>query len=182
MTNFKYAKKDKLITSQVFKNMLKSAEKAWVKSLLVYLYLYGVRITEAIRINLEDLTIESFNNVEYLIANSPTLKNRKVHNRRIYMPLNTVYLPILLGYMDGHKGGRLWPYSRVWAWKHVTALNPEVSPHVFRHNRLTRFAQDEATAFQIQSFAGHSDLRPASSYIQTSGVITRKLVEGRIIR
>jgi len=132
----------------------------------------------------EDLTIEELDGVEYLIANSPTAKNLKVHSRRLYIPLGTDHLDIILSYLDSpgsdlrrFKGNRIWPYSRGWAWKRITDLNKNISPHIFRHNRLTRLAQNEATAFQIQSFAGHSDLRPASAYIQISGVMTLRMAQ-----
>lgn len=178
MTNFKdKTKKDVLITPQVFSDMLRGSDTPWVRSLLVYLYLFGVRITEAVRLNRSDLVIEALDGVEYLVSNSPTVKNRKVHSRRLYIPLDAPHMDILLSYMRVQGDERMWRYSRGWAWKKVTDLNEDISPHIFRHNRLTRLAQNEATAFQIQSFAGHSDLRPASAYIQISGVMTLRMVE-----
>ncbi|GAG62044.1 unnamed protein product, partial [marine sediment metagenome] len=104
---------DVLITPSVFDGMLRSSDRPWVRSLLVYLYLYGVRIIEAVKTMREDLTIEELDGVEYLIANSPTAKNLRVHSRRLYMPLDTIHLDTLLTYMDAHRGGRMWPYSRI---------------------------------------------------------------------
>jgi integrase len=48
----------------------------------------------------------------------------------------------------------------------LKALNPNLSPHAFRHSRLQDLADRGTTPWELRDWAGWRDTRPAETYVQ----------------
>jgi len=59
----------------------------------------------------------------------------------------------------------------------IKKLNPKVSPHVFRHTRLTKLALRGATGPDLMDWAGWTDIRPAAKYLHAAGKLAEKFAD-----
>lgn len=143
-------------------------EKVWVNALIICLFYYGLRISECL--SLEKRNFKLFKNKktnrEYVQLRSPTLKNKKTKHRVLYAPMDQPYVSLLYAYVRESPSARVWNYSRQWARVQIQKLMPQVSPHCFRHSLLNSLAQEGLNEFSLESWAGWSDARPASRYVQ----------------
>lgn len=172
---YKTANKFRTINRNDVETWLSTKSENWVKALMIFLYLYGVRIGEALQIKREDLYIQE----DYLFLITPvsTLeKNPDPYPRRLPISVRSPGAPYLLAYLEAlDPDDLLFPYSRSYSWKMIHRIDPELSPHVFRHNRATEFSLQDATDSELQAWLGHSDPRQASTYRHRSGVLSEKL-------
>lgn len=143
-------------------------ENPWVNALIICLYYYGLRISEALALNPRDFKLfkHKKSGREYLQVRSPTLKNRTNKSRTLYVPLDQPYIQQLYEYVRSVHSPRVFDYSRQWARVRIQKLLPFVSPHVFRHNILNDMAQQGLNEFSLEGWAGWSDARPAKNYVQ----------------
>lgn len=175
MPTYKTANKFKMINRDDVSNWLSTEAEPWVKALMIFLYLYGVRIGEALRIVRGDLYVQD--DYLFLIAPETALeKNRDPYPRRLPVSVKSPGVPALLEYLETKDPeDLLFPISRSHAWTKIKEIDLELSPHVFRHNRATEFALQDASDTEIQVWLGHSDTRSASKYRHRSGIISEKL-------
>ena len=175
MPEYKYANKYKVLKKNDVETWLSLDEPRWVKALLIFLYLYGVRIGEALMIKREDL----YELDEYLYLMPPEtalLKNQDPYPRHLPLSIKAPGMSYLRKYQeDLEPQDLLFPYSDSYCWKRIHRVDPELSAHVFRHNRLTEFFLQDATEVEVQVWAGHSDTRQASNYRHRSGILSEKL-------
>ena len=61
------------------------------------------------------------------------------------------------------------------AWFKIKQVAKDVSPHLFRHDRLMKLAIRGATEAQLMDWAGWTDARPAGSYIRATGRLAAEL-------
>lgn len=66
-------------------------------------------------------------------------------------------------------GCRIWPRSRARAWQVIKGAKSDMSPHIFRHDRLSKLSLAGADGTALMEWAGWSDLRPAANYLHTAG-------------
>lgn len=173
MPNYTKAKPEKPISQEEIKRLIDSTDNHEIRSLIIYLWIYGVRVSEALSVTVEDFWVQD----NMLYVKSHTLKNPNIDYRVLPAPLDTPFINILRGYLSLVKTGKVWPRSRQYAWQKLHDIDPEYCPHRFRHNRLQRLADgpdkdDEkgASAFEIRDFAGHSSTKPAESYVRRVSV------------
>lgn len=175
MPEYKTANKYKSINRDDVSNWLNSDVPPWVKAILIFLYLYGIRIGEALQIKKTDLYVQD----EFLFLIAPMIaleKSQDPYPRRLPVKLSSPGVPYLLEYLEKlDPDDLLFPYSRSWIWTWIHRVDPELSPHVFRHNRLTEFFIQDATEVEVQVWAGHSDTRMSAKYRHKSGVFTERL-------
>jgi len=184
MPNYIHADPKRRITREDLDTMVYSDADAWVKTLTVFLFYFGARISEALAMKATDFSIYKVDGKEYLEVYCPTLKKHKKKGeenpkppepRRLYAPIETAYIKPLVDYVKKTSRPRVWPYTRQYARIKIQRVLPKTSPHCFRHNRLDNFAQRGESPFSLQSWAGWSDTRPARSYVQA--VDTRKMAD-----
>jgi len=181
MPEYKTANKYKTINRNDVKSWIQAEAKPWVKALMIFLYFYGLRISEALRIERQDLyTQEGY---LWLIApETALLKNQDPYPRRLPIKLDSPGMEYLLEYLENlDPDERLFPYSRVWAWASINKIDTELSPHVFRHNRATEFFLQDASEVEVQAWLGHSDTRQSSKYRHKSGIHTERLGKKTVI-
>ena len=144
------------------------------KAMLEFAYATGMRVTEIISLNLEDVNFE-----EAYVSCKTGTKQRNI-------PLGTMSLKALKDYVedarpyliknDGVKslfvninGKRL---TRQGFWKIVkyykeqAHITKEITPHVLRHSFATHLLQNGADLKAIQTMLGHSDISSTQVYMQ----------------
>jgi integrase len=175
MPKYIYANKYKPINRNDVKSWLESEVPDWVKALMIFLYFYGVRIGEALKVKAGDLYIHE--GYLYLETREEDLeKSKDPHPRRLPVSLDSPGMDFLLGYLeDLDEDDYLCTYSSVWCWVMMRRVDPEISSHVFRHNRATEFSLQDGKEIEIQNWLGHSDPRATQKYLHGSGIHTERL-------
>jgi len=163
--------------------MLGRMDKQWIRSLTVFLYLVGCRISEALALRRRDFWMDE----GQLVVKVPILKKRQKEQTAygpsahlMHIGLGSPFMKdVLLPYLDGIKDpdARVWTYGRTWSWHNIKKANPNISPHIFRHSRLTQLALLGADDLTLQDWAGWADTRPASSYVHAAGRLARKFAD-----
>ena len=136
--------------------------------------LHGMRVTEIISLNIDDVNLEE----GYVICKSG--------NRQRVIPLGSMSLKALKQYIDEARGiliksddekalfvningGRL---TRQGFWKIIkfykeqAHITKDITPHVLRHSFATHLLQNGADLKAIQTMLGHSDISSTQVYMQ----------------
>lgn len=144
------------------------------KAMLEFAYATGMRVTEIISLNLEDVNLDE----GYVICKSAS-KQRNI-------PLGTMSLNALKEYVEEARdilvktesekalfvnvnGTRL---TRQGFWKIIkyykeqAHITKDITPHVLRHSFATHLLQNGADLKAIQTMLGHSDISSTQVYMQ----------------
>jgi len=144
------------------------------KAMLEFAYATGMRVTEIISLNIEDVNLEE----GYVVCNNAG-KQRNI-------PLGTLSLKALKEYIDEARniliktedekalfvninGTRL---TRQGFWKIIkyykeqAHITKDITPHVLRHSFATHLLQNGADLKAIQTMLGHSDISSTQVYMQ----------------
>jgi len=182
MPKYKF-KRTEITTEEEVRDMIQRAKEPWLKAIIAFLYVFGCRISEAIKIRRKDVWIEG----NYLVARIGVLKRKKEKRgpyvnipHLLHVNLNSPFVhDILLPYINSieDRNERLFPRTRQLVWLRLKELNQLISPHVFRHDRLMKLALKGASEAQLMDWAGWSDPRPAQHYIRATGRLARQLAD-----
>ncbi len=144
------------------------------KAMLEFAYATGMRVTEIISLNVEDVNLEE----GYVIC--------KNGNKQRNIPLGTMSLKALKEYIEEARdilvktasepalfvninGTRL---TRQGFWKIIkfykeqAHITKDITPHVLRHSFATHLLQNGADLKAIQMMLGHSDISSTQVYMQ----------------
>ncbi len=144
------------------------------KAMLEFAYATGMRVTEIISLNIEDINFE-----EAYVSCKTGVKQRNI-------PLGTMSLKALKEYVNEARpylikdenvkslfvninGKRL---TRQGFWKIVkyykeqAHITKDITPHVLRHSFATHLLQNGADLKAIQTMLGHSDISSTQVYMQ----------------
>ena len=144
------------------------------KAMLEFAYATGMRVTEIISLNIDDVNLEE----GYVTC--------KTGNKQRTIPLGTMSLNALKEYVDDARdvliknddekalfvnvnGGRL---TRQGFWKIIKYykeqehITKDITPHVLRHSFATHLLQNGADLKAIQTMLGHSDISSTQVYMQ----------------
>ena len=144
------------------------------KAMLEFAYATGMRVTEIISLNIEDVNLEE---------GFVTCKNA---NKERNIPLGTMSLKALREYIEDARdiliknenekalfvninGTRL---TRQGFWKIIkyykeqAHISKDITPHVLRHSFATHLLQNGADIKAIQAMLGHSDISSTQVYMQ----------------
>ena len=144
------------------------------KAMLEFAYATGMRVTEIISLNLEDVNFEE----GYV--------NCKVGVKQRNIPLGSMSLKALKEYVNdarpflikdesvkslfvninGKKLTRQGFWKIVKYYKEQAHITKEITPHVLRHSFATHLLQNGADLKAIQSMLGHSDISSTQVYMQ----------------
>lgn len=175
MPKYKFKRRTYLSKAEVA-SMIYNAYEAWLKSLIAFLYLYGVRISEALNLVSGDFTLED----GYLAVKIGILKRQTDMGpiepmHKLKVSVDAPFLPLVRDYVLNKKvDQKVWKVHRGHVWRKIKQLNPKCSPHFFRHSRLFHLAELGATEADLMDWAGWSDPRPAGKYIQPTGKLASK--------
>ena len=144
------------------------------KAMLEFAYATGMRVTEIISLNIDDVNLEE----GFVICRSG--------NKQRNIPLGTMSLKALKEYINDARGiliknedekalfvningGRL---TRQGFWKIIkyykeqAHITKDITPHVLRHSFATHLLQNGADLKAIQTMLGHSDISSTQVYMQ----------------
>lgn len=144
------------------------------KAMLEFAYATGMRATEIISLNIDDVNLEE----GYVTC--------KTGNKQRTIPLGTMSLNALKEYVEDARdvliknddekalfvnvnGGRL---TRQGFWKIIkyykeqAHITKDITPHVLRHSFATHLLQNGADLKAIQTMLGHSDISSTQVYMQ----------------
>lgn len=144
------------------------------KAMLEFAYATGMRVTEIISLNIDDVNIEE----GYVVCRNG--------NKQRSIPLGTMSLKALKEYIEEARdillksedekalfvninGTRL---TRQGFWKIIkfykeqAHITKDITPHVLRHSFATHLLQNGADLKAIQSMLGHSDISSTQVYMQ----------------
>lgn len=144
------------------------------KAMLEFAYATGMRVTEIISLNIDDVNLEE----AYVICKSG--------NKQRIIPLGSMCLKALKEYIEEARdiliksdeekalfvnvnGGRL---TRQGFWKIIkyykeqAHITKDITPHVLRHSFATHLIQNGADLKAIQTMLGHSDISSTQVYMQ----------------
>ena len=144
------------------------------KAMLEIAYATGMRVTEIISLDIEDVNIEE----SYVTCNTGSKKRS--------IPLGSISLQSLVDYMEKARpilikdendkalfvninGKRL---TRQGFWKIVkyykeqAHISKEITPHILRHSFATHLLRNGADLKSIQTMLGHSDISSTQVYMQ----------------
>ena len=112
------------------------------KAMLEFAYATGMRVTEIISLNIEDVNLKD------------GLVTCKAGSRQRNIPLGSLSLKALADYIEN---------SRPILIKDETK---DITPHVLRHSFATHLLQNGADLKSIQTMLGHSDISSTQVYMQ----------------
>ncbi len=144
------------------------------KAMLEFAYATGMRVTEIISLNIDDVNLEE----GYVTCTNG--------NKQRTIPLGTMALNALKEYVEDARdilikdenqkalfvnvnGGRL---TRQGFWKIIkyykeqAHITKDITPHVLRHSFATHLLQNGADLKAIQTMLGHSDISSTQVYMQ----------------
>ena len=144
------------------------------KAMLEFAYATGMRVTEIINLNIEDVNLEG----EYVIC--------RVGSKQRNIPLGSLSLKALKEYIDearpilirnekekalfvnvnGQRLTRQGFWKIVKYYKEQAHITKDITPHVLRHSFATHLLQNGADLKAIQTMLGHSDISSTQVYVQ----------------
>lgn len=144
------------------------------KAMLEFAYATGMRVTEIISLNIEDVNLEEgyvlcrFGSKQRNIPlGSLSLKALKeyIEESRPYLirdeSVNALFVNI-----NGKRLTRQGFWKIVKYYKEQAHINKEITPHVLRHSFATHLLQNGADLKAIQTMLGHSDISSTQVYMQ----------------
>ena len=144
------------------------------KAMLEFAYATGMRVTEIISLNIEDVKLEE----GYVVC--------KTGSKQRNIPLGTLSLKALKEYVEearpvlirdesikalfvnvnGQRLTRQGFWKIVKYYKEQAHITKEITPHVLRHSFATHLLQNGAELKAIQTMLGHSDISSTQVYMQ----------------
>ena len=144
------------------------------KAMLEFAYATGMRVTEIISLNVEDINLES---------GYATCKNGKKERT---VPIGELSLKALEDYMlnarqtmikddneqalfvnvNGQRLTRQGFWKIIKYYKEQAHIDKDITPHVLRHSFATHLLQNGADLKSIQTMLGHSDILSTQIYMQ----------------
>ena len=144
------------------------------KAMLEFAYATGMRVTEIISLNIDDVNLEE----GYVICNNS--------NKQRNIPLGTMSLKALKEYIQEARGilikredekalfvninGTRLTRQGFWKiikyYKEQAHITKDITPHVLRHSFATHLLQNGADLKAIQTMLGHSDISSTQVYMQ----------------
>ena len=144
------------------------------KAMLEFAYATGMRVTEIISLNVEDINLET---------GYATCRNGKKERT---VPIGNMSLKALKDYMlnardtiikdenekalfvnlNGQRLTRQGFWKIIKYYKEQAHIDKEITPHVLRHSFATHLLQNGADLKSIQTMLGHSDILSTQVYMQ----------------
>jgi len=179
MGKYKFSRDELTIPLEEIKRTIKAQSRPWMRSLIGFLYIYGARISEALKVRVKDVEFDREKKLVGVYIQVALKGEKKTVGpftsdpHVVWAPLDTTFMPLFLDRVKvKSKGGmpktRLWPYTRQAAWYHINKVNPRLSPHTFRHSRLQHLADQGLSIYDLRDFAGWTDTRQAETYVKRS--------------
>ena len=141
---------------------IQSMENPQHRMMAVFLWMSGVRITEAISLQKKDIDFQNY------VMTVRWLKSRKYGHRIV--PLHPHLRDLLQVFTAAMKAEeRLFPISRQRAWQLIEA-HFKGNPHMFRHSFAVNWLRCGGSINTLCQVLGHSDIRTTMVYLQLAPI------------
>lgn len=146
----------KYMDYDLFKDKLQNVSNNRDRMLILFLFMTGVRISEALSITRKDVDLVND------VINLKWLKNRKYNYRNI--PIHNKLKEILVFYIAGlNSDEKLFPITRQRA-EQITKLWLGCSPHKLRHSFAVHYLRKGGELFDLHLLLGHSKIQTTMEY------------------
>ena len=144
------------------------------KAMLEFAYATGMRVTEIISLNLNDLNLDegyvvcrSKNKSRNIPLGSMSIKALKeyIDEARTYLIKNDEEEALFVN-VNGTRLTRQGFWKIVKYYKEQAHITKDITPHVLRHSFATHLLQNGADLKAIQTMLGHSDISSTQVYMQ----------------
>lgn len=144
------------------------------KAMLEFAYATGMRVTEMISLNMEDVKLDEGyvvcrgrNKIRNIPLGSMSLKALKeyVEDARPYLIRNETEEALFVN-VNGTRLTRQGFWKIVKYYKEQAHIEKDITPHVLRHSFATHLLQNGADLKAIQTMLGHSDISSTQVYMQ----------------
>lgn len=160
-----------LLLSQPNTNDLKGIRD---KAMLEFAYATGMRVSEIINLNLEDINLEN----SYVLCNqgynkrvvplgeiSKEALKTYIEDARPYMLKNLDEKQLFVNVM-GNRLTRQGFWKIIKYYKEQAHIAKDITPHVLRHSFATHLLENGADMRAVQSMLGHADISSTQVYLQ----------------
>ena len=144
------------------------------KAMLEFAYATGMRVTEIISLNIDDVNIE-----EGYVSCKNTNRQRNIPLGKISLNALEEYInnarPVLIKNendkalfvnINGNRLTRQGFWKIIKFYKEQAHITKDITPHVLRHSFATHLLQNGADLKAIQTMLGHSDISSTQVYMQ----------------
>lgn len=159
-------------------NRVSSPEHALkYQSIICFLYLSGVRISEALSLKRSDFWTDSkYLNIRVPLSKTGARKQNSLKIERIlFFPLDLdeikFFLAFIIRYIEAKNdeaGSLIWRLNRRTVYKFLQTLEIKVYPHLFRHTRASIFAEKNVTNSQARAWFGWAKSDMFDRYVHVS--------------
>ena len=144
------------------------------KAMLELLYATGIRVSELIQLNLDDINLEmgfikcNKGNKERIIPLGTiaisAINDYIKHSRSMMVQINTE--KALFVNCNGKRLTRQGFWKIIKLYKNQAKINKEITPHTLRHSFAAHLLENGADLRSIQEMLGHSDISSTQVYAQ----------------
>ena len=144
------------------------------KAMLEFAYATGMRVTEMISLNMEDVKLDEGyvvcrgrNKIRNIPLGSMSLKALKeyIEDARPYLIRNETEEALFVN-VNGTRLTRQGFWKIVKYYKEQAHIEKDITPHVLRHSFATHLLQNGADLKAIQTMLGHSDISSTQVYMK----------------
>lgn len=169
MRNIQSIRNDSMSKNEI-ENMFKKTDSEQLKGIMAVMLMTGSRISEVLMLKGKDITTDD----EHIFINCYILKKRKGVERIIKKIKKThTYYPYFRNWINSNRfreESLIFSWGRKYVWKVIKKINPESTPHLFRHTVATMLGE-HMDVFTLQRWMGWSRLDMASRYVHPKNVI-----------
>jgi len=148
----------KYLTKEEIDERLQRVKDHKKKMFFRFLWMSGVRVTEAINLEKKDLDLQNY------LMTVKWLKSRKWNNR--VAPIHPLLKNILEVYVASlNASDRIFPYTRQYAWK-ICKEEMKCSPHQLRHSFAVHWLKNKGDIVTLHKILGHSKIQTTMEYLR----------------
>ncbi len=147
------------------------------KAMLELLYATGIRVTEMINLNVEDINLQ----MGFIICQSGN-RQRMIPVGKLCTKALSAYLsnarPLLLKTQDeealflnisGHRMSRQGFWKLLKQYAEAAGIKTDITPHILRHSFAAHLLENGADLHSVQAMLGHADLASTKVYTRLAG-------------
>jgi len=158
------------MTKSEINSMFSKCNNEEIAAIMAVMLMTGCRISEVLMLKGKDV----FTDEKNIYFNCYLLKKRKGIERLIKkIPKTHEYLEYFRKWVNSRyitEEQFIFKTSRGYVWKAIKNINPEASPHLFRHTVATYLGK-YLDIFTLQKWMGWSNLNMASRYVHPKNII-----------
>lgn len=151
--------------------MIEMAARNMDKSIIALYYITGIRVSEAFGIRKEDIWKDDKFLYIKILREKRSKKEIIPSPSVLSLSLETHFLPYIITQWEmTEPGDVIWNYSdnpnnaRVYVFKMLKKLNPNIWPHLFRHTRAEFFRSKGLSERELMAWFGWIDARTPTHY------------------